>query len=140
LVRNIAQRISVRPVAIREAGRHICQWCEHESAISYLRVRDHKAGFIDDLVTVGEDVQIKGPRAPPLITDPPSDPLDLEKMFEKLAWSDLGIEANDSVEEVILVRASQRSRLIDRGTHGDDADLRHAMNRIGEMAEPIADV
>jgi len=103
-------------------------------------VRDGETWLIDDLTTVGEDIEIEGSRSPALTTDTPSHPFDLQKIFEKVTRSDLGIEANDRVEIVILVGATHRGRLVYRGTLDDAPERRQATNRIGEMAEPIADV
>ncbi len=103
-------------------------------------MRDGETGCVDDLITVGEDVEIEGPGAPSPIANTAGHPLDLEKTFEKVVWSDIGVESNNSVEVVILVGTTHRSRLVDRGTRGDDAEVCQAANSLGEMVEPITDI
>lgn len=91
-----------------QLGSDVGQGRENEAALPHARMRDHEIGFVEPGIADEQDVDIEGPGPPPLMADPTGVGLEPLSELEQLPRREIGLECDDSVEELPLLRPTDR--------------------------------
>jgi len=88
--------------------RYLSQRDEHKGPFAEVRMRYHQIIFLQNLVTVKQDVNVYLPRAPSRPGASPQALFDPLGPRQQLAGTKMGLDLSYRVQEIVLVRPAPR--------------------------------
>lgn len=126
------------PLFGHQFGRDVREGRDYEAALPHARVGHDEVVLLDRKVAYQQDVDIEGPRPPPLGSDTPGCTLEPTAQSEEVTRRRSGVDLHDDIEVALLVRrATDGLGLVDRRDRDDAVERRDCVSQVAAAVAKV---
>ena len=139
---DLREPVSDRPPLHLKLRIDVGKRHQYKGALRHPRMRNLQMLRINDPITEGQDVDVDGPRAPTLDTNPFHRPLDLETGSQQFLRLEKRLDRRTGIVEIGLVRLAPGRRAIEtrNGGHATIRPLVETAQGFGHRRDGITDI